>query len=264
MAKRSERNTPKDLKRRFNFAVRDWKIGWPIRIPQRPNPEAQEAPKFLVREYYLVETLLIHDAASRHREFVGMEGRDEIEPLDFWDDIKEQAWRGNWLYYFDRRRRILAVSEFEIFRDYSSAFDYTWQDRPALQRSDLAFKRSLSAISGDLSQGCDGPALLTLLANGVLIETSATTVHTRDAIDDPPKDFPELIVPEFPTPTFRERNGSPPPPDVREQDLDPSTPKRPPRKKIGEKTRRALKRAAKARQALKRATKARRTRPTVK
>ena len=127
-------------------------------------------------------------------------------------DLSHKEWTGNMLVYYDKEGNVLGTSEFEIFKDYDIAIQFSkgesWQRRRwARTHAEIANCTLLYAINDvGLAGGCDGDTLLELVASSILLARSQIKMIPRD---DPRKKYDGW------TPTRRRRRLMSPPPRPR-------------------------------------------------
>lgn len=172
-----------------------------------------------VRGYYVVELRRMNELGQGGLQHdMAFEGLIIDEPGK-WPNLSHKEWTGNMLIYYDKEGNVLGTSEFEIFKDYDIAIQFSegerWQRRRwARTQAEIANCTLLYAINDvGLAGGCDGDTLLELVASSILLVRSQIKIIPKD---DPRKNYgwPEA--------------------DVEEATVDessPSTPKRRARKK---------------------------------
>ena len=132
-----------------------------------------------VRGYYVVEVRRIDELGGwgLHYEFGGW----RIDEPTEWDNFSNKKWTGNMLVYYDKEGNVLGTSEFEIFKDYEIAIQFSERTRWACRPAEKANCTLLYAINDvGLAGGCDGDTLLKLVAGSILLVRSPTKIHPKE------------------------------------------------------------------------------------
>ena len=172
-----------------------------------------------VRGYYVVELRRMNELGRGGLQHdLAFEGWIIDEPGK-WPNLSHKEWTGNMLVYYDKEGNVLGTSEFEIFKDYGIAIQFSkgerWQRRRwARTQAEIANCTLLYAINDvGLAGGCDGDTLLELVASSILLVRSQIKMIPRD---DPRKNY-----------DWPEADGE----EATVDESSPSTPKRRARKK---------------------------------
>jgi hypothetical protein len=126
--------------------------------------------RLYVRGYYVVEALFVTYLAGDHVPLNMDFAENRIDKPETWPSLSHREWKGNTQYYYDKDQNVLGGSEFEIFKDYRAALMFFCEGE--WPRGLLAGScKTLYAINDvDLTDGCDGDALLKLIAGSVLLK----------------------------------------------------------------------------------------------
>jgi hypothetical protein len=127
--------------------------------------------RLYVRGYYVVGALFATYLAEDHVPLNMDFAENRIDKPETWPSLSHREWKGNTQYYYDKDQNVLGGSEFEIFKDYRVALMFFSDGEWPRGRNIAGSSKTLYAINDvDLTGGCDGDALLKLIAGSVLLK----------------------------------------------------------------------------------------------
>ena len=141
--------------------------------------------RLYVRGYYVVEALFVNELAREYLPWnLDFEG-NQIQKPETWSSLSHREWKGNIQYYCDKDKNVLGGSEFEIFKDYRVALMVFSKEDWWRGFTIAGASKTLYAINDvDLADGCDGDALLKLIAGSVLLKKKTWLSEYHPSIDD--------------------------------------------------------------------------------
>ena len=220
MIRKRHPSAPTDTATRREIQQREESDRAPVARSGRDQRTITEGPpssinRLYVRGYYVVGALFATYLAEDHVPLNMDFAENRIDKPETWPSLSHREWKGNTQYYYDKDQNVLGGSEFEIFKDYRAALkffsDGEWPQGPNIAGA----SKTLYAINDvDLADGCDGDALLKLIAGSVLLQKETWLSERRASMDygfgiitEEDDETPDQSSPSSPKP--RARGGAP-------------------------------------------------------
>jgi hypothetical protein len=220
MIRKRHPSAPTDTATRREIQQREESDRAPVARLGRDQRTITEGPpssinRLYVRGYYVVEALFVNLIAREILPWNLDFAENQIDKPETWPSLSHREWKVNTQYYCDKDQNVLGGSEFEIFKDYRAALkffsDGEWPQGPNIAGA----SKTLYAINDvDLADGCDGDALLKLIAGSVLLQKETWLSERRASMDygfgiitEEDDETPDQSSPSSPKP--RARGGAP-------------------------------------------------------